>query len=114
MRLRTILGVLLLAANCAWAATKPAGFDAAAQAMGGIAKRDLANMNALLVVSGYLQAVPLAEFNTDVFEAIRKFQAANGFARTGALTSDEVGALNAAARSLLTYWELKAVEIGKT
>jgi serine protease Do len=67
-------------------------------------------MQVLLTAAGYWPAVPTANFNTRLFDALEKFQVDNGFVPLGNITGEQMERLQAVGGSYLNRWHFEAVK----
>ena len=64
----------------------------------------------LLTAAGYWPAVPTANFDTRLFDAIEKFQADNGFVALGVLNREQMERLQSVGGSYLNRWQFEAIK----
>ena len=91
------------------AETQLPGYAQAEDAFMRLTLDERVKLQALLTAAGYWPAVPDADFNTRLFNAILRFEVDNGFAPLGTLTGEQMDRLMAIAGPYLNAWRFQIV-----
>ena len=95
--------------NEAAAQTQLPGYAQAEDAFMRLTLDERVKLQILLTAAGYWPAVPDADFSTRLFNAILRFEADNGFAPIGVLTSEQMDRLKGIAGPYLNAWRFQVV-----
>jgi serine protease Do len=91
------------------AETQLPGYAQAEDAFMRLTLDERVKLQVLLTAAGYWPAVPDADFNTRLFNAILRFEVDNGFAPLGVLTGEQMDRLMAIAGPYLNAWRFQIV-----
>jgi serine protease Do len=92
------------------AQTLPPDYAQAESAFMSMALDQRVKTQVLLTAAGYWPAVPTANFNSRLFEALEKFQVDNGFVPLGFLSSEQMERLQSVGGPYLDRWRFEAVK----
>jgi serine protease Do len=85
-------------------------YQAAFESFQGLSTNERAKLEVMLTAAGYWNAVPVENFSGRVFEAIKQFQTASGFAPTGYLTPSQMERLAQEARLVLNDLGFRSIQ----
>ena len=100
---------LLLSATEAAAQTQLPGYAQAQGAFMRLTLDERVKLQILLTAAGYWPAVPDADFNVRLFNAILRFEVDNGFVPLGVLAGEQMDRLMAIAGPYLNTWNFQVL-----
>jgi serine protease Do len=91
------------------AQTRPLGYTQAERSFSQLTVDQRIKVQVLLTANGYWPAVPNVNFNSRLFDALKKYQSDHGRPATGAVDADELKYLLNGALPLLQAWNFREV-----
>lgn len=102
--------VLLMICYSAIAAARPPGYAEADAAFSTLKPDQRAFYEVLMTAAGYYNSVPVASFNTRLFDGIKQFQAENGYPQTGIMDTTQLDALYSVAAKKFDQWGFERIK----
>lgn len=100
----------LIVAFSANAGTKPPEYAEANASFSALGPDQRAFYQVLMTSAGYYNSVPVASFNTRLFDGIKQFQAENGYPQTGILNTTQFDALYSIAAKKFDQWGFERIK----
>lgn len=102
--------VVLMVTFSATAETRPPGYAEADASFSALRSDQRAFYEVLMAAAGYYNSVPVASFNTRLFNGIKQFQSENGYRPSGFLDTTQFDRLFSVAASKFDLWGFEVIK----